>query len=87
MTRLQGKYKTVTILSACLPCKPSSAGVKLVYEQHAYTLPIQYEPINQFLTNLKKYTQENQEHGDLIIIEIDHNDPVQQYDNITFLRN
>ena len=77
MTRLQGKYKTVTILSVYLPCTLSSSGVKSVYEQHAYILPIQYEPIHQFLTNLKKYTQENQEHGDLIIIGIDHNNPVQ----------
>ena len=54
-TQLQGKNKVVTIMSVYRPFQSSSLGVQIVYEQHARTLPIQYEPRSQLLKDLKEY--------------------------------
>ena len=71
----------VIILSAYQLCKPSSSGVQTVYEQHARLLPILSDHNTQFLIDLKKCTQDRQEQGDLIIIGMDLNDPVQRHDH------
>ena len=73
-TRLQGKAQAVTTISAYRPCKPSSSGVKTVYEQHARELPVLSDPRTQFLIHLKQCTQDREAHGDLIIIGMDLND-------------
>ena len=43
-TTLQGKYRTIMVISAYISCKSSTAGVQTVYEQHARSLYIQQEP-------------------------------------------
>ena len=80
-TRLQGKTQAVTVLSAYRPYKPSSSCVQTVYEQHARVLPVLSDPRTQFLIDLKQCIQDRQTQGDLVIIGMDLNDPVQQYDH------
>ena len=53
-TRLQGKTKAVTVLSAYRPYKLSSSGVQTVYEQHARALPVLSDSRIQFLIDLKQ---------------------------------
>ena len=59
--------------------------MQTVYEQHARVLPIISDSRTQFLIDLEKCTQDRQEQGDLIIIGIDLNDPVQRHDHTQFL--
>ena len=74
----------MTVLSAYRPCKPSSSGVQTVYEQHARALPVLSDPRTQFLIDLKQCIQDRQAQGDLIVIGMDLNDPVQQYNHTQF---
>ena len=53
-TRLRGKERAVTMISAYRPCKPSTAGIQTVYEQHTRVLPLAQEPRSQFLLELRK---------------------------------
>ena len=79
-TRLRGKDRAITIISAYRPCKPSTSGVQTVYQQHLRALPVHQEPRQQFLVDLKECIQEHQAQGDNIILGIDLNDPAQRYD-------
>ena len=47
-------------------------------------MPILSDTRTQFLIDLKKYIQGRQEQGDLIIIGMDLNDPVQRHDHTKF---
>ena len=58
--------------------------MQIVYEQYVRSLSILSDPRTQFLIDLKKCIQDRQEQGHLIIIGMDLNDPVQQYDHTQF---
>ena len=47
--RLQEKNRYVTLLLVYRPCKPSISGIHTIYERHARILPLNQEPISQFL--------------------------------------
>ena len=74
----------ITIISTYRPCKPSSPRAQTVYKQDTRALPIKCEPRSQFLTYAKECIQKKQEKGDLIIIGMDLNDPVQHYGRTHF---
>ena len=76
-TRLRGKERAVTMLSAYRPCKPSTAGIQTVYEQHARVLPLTQEPRSQFLLDLRKSIGQIQANGDVIFFGMDVNDPIE----------
>ena len=78
---IQGKEQAVIIMPAYRPCKPLSSGVQKVYEQHARTLSIICDPTSQLLSDLKDCIQERQKQGDLIIIWMNLNNPVQWYNH------
>ena len=79
-TRLRGRDRAITIILAFRPCKPSTAGVQTVYAQHTRTLLIKQEPRQKFQMDLKDCIQTHQEQGDIIILGMKLNDPVQRYD-------
>ena len=81
---LQDKAQLVTVLSVYRPCKPFSSGVQTVYEQHTRALIILSDSRTQFLIYLKQCIQNRQAQGDLIILGMDLNDLVQQYDHTQF---
>ena len=79
-TRLRGKERAVTMLSAYRPCKPSTAGIQTVYEQHARVLPLYQEPRSQFLLDLRKSIEKIQVNGDVVFVGMDLNDPIERHD-------
>ena len=79
-TRLRGKERVITIISAYRPCKPSTTGVQTLYVQHARSLSVNQEPRQQFLVDLKECIQAHQVQSDMIILGMDLNDPAQRYD-------
>ena len=83
-SRLQGKEQAVATMIVYHPCKPSSSAGQTVYEQHARALPILSDPRRHFFIALKRFIQDRQEQGDLIIIGMNLNDPVQQHDHTQF---
>ena len=78
-TRLRGKDRAITIISAYLYCKLSTAGVQIVYKQHAMKLPVHQEPQQQFLVDLEECIQKHKEQGYMIILGMELNDPDQRY--------
>ena len=79
-TRLRGKERAVTMISAYRPCKPSTAGIQTVYEQHARVLPLAQEPRSQFLLDLRKSIEKIQAKGDVVFVGMDLNDPIERHD-------
>lgn len=58
--------------------------MQTVYEQHAYLLPVQQKLRQQFLTDIKTGIHEHQYKGNVIIIGMNINNPVQRYDTTSF---
>ena len=86
-TRLRGKERAVTMISAYRPCKPSTAGIQTVYEQHARVLLLTQEPRSQFLLDLRKSIEKIQANGDVVFVGMDVNDPIERHDIQIFLLN
>ena len=76
-TRSRGKERAVTMISAYRPCKPSTAGIQTVYEQHARVLPLTQEPRSQFLLDLRKSIENIQANEDVVFVGMDVNDPIE----------
>ena len=78
-TRLRGKDRAVTMISAYRSCKPSTVGIQTVYEQHARALPLDQEPRSQFLLDLRKSIAKIQSTGDVVFVGMDLNDPIERH--------
>ena len=83
-TRLRGKDRNITIISAYRPYKPSIEGAQTACAQHTRHLSVHQEPRQNVLADLKAHIQTHQNKGDVIILGMELNDPAQRYDIIKY---